>query len=407
MVGFYACGASTDSVSGDSSRRAHPQNDTFHAMRGVVSQYRGEPAHQGIAPPGAWIPSKVPTLVWSSEVFGIGTYDASKSSPVVDRNRIYVGQDDGVLRALDRETGRILWAFETLRHYEERNKTDDQFTGIHGTPAFDDERVYVGDYSGVVYAVDRESGTFIWRNQLGGSIGSSPVLAEGYLWIAVEFPEPNGRIFKLEPNTGTVLGSSPYLGHHVHGTVSLSATRDNLYVGNNRGTFYLIDRTTLAIKSRILLEEPIKSTAALDDESVYVTAWDGALHAFAQSTLEPLFVVPTGARSMSSPAWQNDVVCFGSHDGILRCVARKTGASLWQSEPLGVIQSSPTMVGANVVVGSREGHLVAFRIEDGQKLWSYDLKSPITSVPVVVDGSIFVNDDSGTVHRLDASADEL
>jgi outer membrane protein assembly factor BamB len=403
---LIACGASTDSVSDDVSRRAHPQNDAFHATHGVVSQYRGEPTHQGIAPPGAWIASKVPTLVWSSEVFGIGNYDASKSSPVVDQSRVYVGQDDGVLRALERETGRTLWAFATRRHYEEGSKTDDQFTGIHGTPAFDDERVYIGDYSGVMYAVDRERGTLIWRNQLGGSIGSSPVLAKGYLWIAVEFAEPNGRVFKLEPNTGAVLGMSPYLGHHVHGTVSLSPTKDTLYVGNNHGTFYLLEGSTLAIKSRIELKEPIKATAALDTESVYVTAWDGALHAFAQSSLDPLYVVPTGARSMSSPAWQNDIVCFGSHDGIFRCVERNTGASLWQSEPLGVIQSSPTIVGANVVIGSSAGHLVAFRITDGRKLWSYDLKSPMTSVPVVVDGSLFVNDDSGTVHRLDVALDE-
>lgn len=404
LLGLSACQAQDDSHGPLEKGRsdAEPRVDEFVVPYGLIQQYRGEPTHRGVAPPHASLSGPL-SLVWTSGPYGKGHYDASKSSPVVDHALVYVGEDDGVLRALERDSGRVRWAFATHRHFEELSRADDSFTGIHGTPAYDEERVYIGDYSGYMYAIERDTGKLVWERQLGGSIGSSPVLAQGFLWIAVEYPELDGRVFKLERRTGTVVTSSPYLGHHIHGTVSISASMDRLVVGTNRGTLFGLASSTLAVEARIEFGEPIKSTAALDDQLAYVTAWDGALHVLELSKMVERYSSITSEKSMSSPAIYDRTLCFGSHDRTLRCIERETGALLWKVETMGFVQSSPTIVESSklVVVGSADNHVYAFRLNDGELVSRYELAAPITSVIAVVEESLFVNDDSGTVYRLD------
>jgi outer membrane protein assembly factor BamB len=99
----------------------------------TVNQYRVEPSHQGLAPSSTRL-NRQPKVVWSAGPFGIGTYDASKSTPAVSEDRVYVGEDDGLLRALDRKTGEVVWSFVTRRHFQELGRSDSAFTGIHGSP---------------------------------------------------------------------------------------------------------------------------------------------------------------------------------------------------------------------------------------------------------------------------------
>ena len=371
-------------------------------LPGIQAQYRLEPRHGGCAPPDTRV-GAAPVVVWKSGPWGVGRYNASKSSPAVDLESVYVGEDDGCLYALARTTGQLLWSFTTRRHFEELGRGDGLNTGIHGSPAFDQEHVYIGDYAGWLYAVDRRTGELAWEAKLGGSIGSSPVRYARAVLIAVEYPGPEGRVFALRATDGAPLYQSEWLGGHPHGTVSLAVEQDRLVVGTGAGGFF-----GLALGAGDFLWEArvggaIKSTAALGEGVAYVTAWDGMLHAFDLAGGKARFSVATAGPSMSSPAWFEGRVVFGSHDGRLRAVDAGTGQLLWEAPTQGIISSSPTVVpdGRLVLVGSTDGQLYAFGLDDGALAWQRPLDAPLTSVPVAVDRSVFVNDDSGTVWRFD------
>ncbi len=131
--------------------------------------------------------------------------------PAVSKGTVFVGGlDTGDLLALDAATGRERWRFDlgdgTLSSPaiaedvvyttgarlidEETAEGDliaiDSVSGMerwrfpmetvsHSSPAVVDGTVYVGDVGGVVYAVDAETGTEIWRMQTGEYIAiSSP-----------------------------------------------------------------------------------------------------------------------------------------------------------------------------------------------------------------------------------------
>lgn len=370
---------------------------------GTVNQYRGEPSHQGLAPASARL-NRQPNVVWSAGPFAIGTYDASKSSPAISEDRVYVGEDDGLLRALDRETGAVVWSFATRQHFQELGRSDTVFTGIHGSPAFDEHLVYVGDYAGWLYAVDRQDGHLVWEQHLGGSIGSSPVLDGERVFIAVEFPTPDGKVFALRASDGFEFFESVFLGHHIHGTVSLDETRKSLVVGSNEGMLLGLSASDLTLRWQQTVGGAIKSTAAIPGDLAMVTAWDGVLHAVSSLSGEPRFQIHTQDRSMSSPAVWDGIVCFGSHDHSLTCADTDTGRVRWRAFTDGVVSSSPVMVRDSglVVVGSCDGMLYAFAVKDGSTVWKVPLGTSITSVPAAVNHSVFINDDRGTVWRLDA-----
>ncbi len=374
-------------------------SETPPAPSDTWPQYRLDAHHRGSSPPAGHIGDAL-ELAWRSGPYGIGNYTACKSSPAVDLGRVYVGVDNGELIALDRADGDVRWRFETRRYEVERMSSDSAHLGVHGSPAVDDRHVYIGDYSGWLYAVDKVAGTKVWELQLGGSIGASPVLLGDFLFIAVEYPVPDGKVFILRAGTGEVLWSSPSLGHHSHASVSIDPASGLLYVGANNGILFCFDYLRGRERWSHQTGGPIKSTAAVGDQAVYVTSWDGSLYGFDGATGAKRLEVAWQVPSSSSPSVHGAAVIAGFDDGVVRATDLRDGRSLWDFRTGGPVASSPTVIATSAVVavGSRDGRLYLLDLATGGARQIIQLDAPVTSVPVVVGDMLFVNDDAGTVY---------
>jgi len=75
---------------------------------------------------------------------------ASETSPVVIGNRVYVGDWLGKVYALDKRSGAIVWTARTGG-------------AVKGAVAVSGNRVYAGSYDGHVYAFDARNGHRLWR----------------------------------------------------------------------------------------------------------------------------------------------------------------------------------------------------------------------------------------------------
>ena len=370
----------------------------------LFPEYHLDARHQGISPPETFVAGDL-SLAWKTPAMAIGTYSASKSSPAIDEDRVFVGLDDGKLYALDRADGSVVWSFQTHRaDVEARAEPDDNNFGIHGTPAFDDERVYIGDYSGYLYAVDKQTGALVWEEKLGGSIGASPALHGEHVFIAVEYPAPNGRVFVLNVHDGAERYVTPFMGDHPHSSASIDPERGYLFVGANNGIFFAFDYINGEEVWRYKTGADIKSTAAVARDTVYITSWDHELYAFDIDTGERRWSFASGDLSMSSPSIYDSVVYFGSHDGKLYAVDAEDGTEKWAFSTGGVIASSPTVVQETgvVIVGSKDRSLYIIDMADGSKLWEMQLDGLVSSVPVAAGNSLFVADDSGTIWAFDS-----
>ena len=392
--GNAACGDDTQGAGGSRFPSVVPP-----VPAGTWPQYRLDASHQGLSPSGTALGADL-ELAWQSGPYGIGNYSASKSSPAVDAERVYVGVDDGQLLALDRRDGAVAWRFQSRRFEVELETTDPAHLGIHGSPAVDERNAYIGDYSGWLYAVDKRTGELVWEVQLGGSIGASPVLLGEYLFIAVEYPVPDGQVFVLRAPTGEVVWSSPSLGHNPHASVSIDAASGLLFVGANHGVLFCFDYVRGRQPWSFLTGGAIKSTAAVAGDTVYVTSWDGKLYGLLGATGEKRLEFAATAASMSSPAAHGDMVFFGSDDGVLRAVSRRDGSLVWAFPTQGPILSSPTVIqdSALLAFGSRDKYLYLLDLATGGLRQAIELGGPVTSAPAAVGDSLFVNDDGGTVY---------
>jgi outer membrane protein assembly factor BamB len=364
----------------------------------IFTQFRGGPAHNGVSPTGV-SPNHKYQLRWKSEPMAIGHYLASKSSPSVDDDNVYVGMDDGVLRALNRRTGELVWSVATHSFYTEQERDGDTHFGIHGTPAVDDRYVYIGDYDGYLYAIDKQDGTLVWERKLGDSIGASPTIYEGYIYMAVEYATMDGRIFVVNAENGETRWKSPLLGAHAHSSVTIDRDNRLMFVGANNGKLYCFAMDTGTQRWVFAAEGAIKSTAAVADGAVFVTAFDMQLHAVSVDDGSALFTVQMDDVSLSSPAVFENSVVFGSHDSRLVSVDDSTGEIQWTFDTDAPILSSATIIAddGSIVFGSRDRHLYIL-YSDGRLFQKIEVASGISSVPAVVDNEIYLSDNNGTVY---------
>jgi outer membrane protein assembly factor BamB/formylglycine-generating enzyme required for sulfatase activity len=85
------------------------------------------------------------------------------SSPALDASRVYFGNVDGKLYALNRTNGELSWEFDTG-------------SPIQSSPAVTADSVYFGSNNGTLYSLDAAGGTQQWSYTTSGPIHSSPAV---------------------------------------------------------------------------------------------------------------------------------------------------------------------------------------------------------------------------------------
>ena len=103
----------------------------------------------------------------------------------------YFGSSEGQVVALDVATQEQVWD----RPFTAQNR-------VWGTPAVDDQNIYVGSMDHYVYAIGRETGQEVWRSDVGGSVPGSVTLDDGALYVGVV----DQRLHVLDAETGDELG---------------------------------------------------------------------------------------------------------------------------------------------------------------------------------------------------------
>jgi outer membrane protein assembly factor BamB len=355
--------------------------------------YRYDVRHQGFAPIDSTVDSGLEPE-WRTRRLNWREYRASKSSPAVDGENLYVGLDTGRLVAVDRVTGLVKWRFTTRFSKN----------GIHGSPTIDPDRgyVYIGGYDGRLYAVDRETGKRVWGTGLGDYIGSSPTLYNGTVYIGVEMREPAGYIVGVDADTGEEVFRSGKFGNHPHSTPTIDPVSGSIFIGENDGYIYCYWMGNQTERWRFKTGGDIKSTASVSDGMAYITSWDGSLYAINITTGKSTWTFSTGFSSMSSPTVdpETEMIYFGNHGGYFYAVNSSNGDEVWKFKTGGAILSSPTLVRSTgtVIIGSNDGNVYLLEAASGDLKQKIPLLSGLSGVPVVVGDHLYVFDNLGCLY---------
>lgn len=191
----------------------------------------------------------------------------AESSPLLDRNRLYVGTEDGTVYALRTRDGRVRWRARAAG-------------AVKGALALDAGRLYFGDYGGQVHAVRRADGRRLWtakpgRGPLGlreGNFYSSPAVAYGRVYIGstngsvYSFSSVDGRL-AWRKRTGGFVYASPAVGR-------VRGARPTVYIGSYDGRFYALDARTGRPRWVRRLGTKISGAATIVGDLVFVSDLD-------------------------------------------------------------------------------------------------------------------------------------
>jgi outer membrane protein assembly factor BamB len=184
---------------------------------------------------------------------------------------LFSGNDDGTLKALALQDGRVLWQ-QTVGTPDGRTELE-RMADVDSAPLIDGTLLYASSFKNRTIAIDGPSGRPMWQSEYGG-IGGMAVAPAGVL-----VSSPAGTVYLLDRNSGAALWSQPALarrsltGPAVHG--------DYAVVGDYDGYLHWLrlENGELAARERVG-GKAIKGQPLVVDGILLVQNVEGELTAF-------------------------------------------------------------------------------------------------------------------------------
>jgi len=162
--------------------------------------------------------------IWISDIGETLAY----SSPAIYNNKLYIGTK-GIIYCLDIDTSDIIWNYET------------NYNWTFSSPAIAYENIFIGSDDGYnknnggLYCLNANDGTKIWDFPIYGEVLSSPVVADGKVYIASK----DKLLFCLNASSGTEIWNYTF-GRSSDGPIysSPSVVNGRLFIGSGDGNIY-------------------------------------------------------------------------------------------------------------------------------------------------------------------------
>jgi outer membrane protein assembly factor BamB len=278
---------------------------------------------------------------------------SSKVTPAVAAGVVYVGANDGKLRAFEAATGKELWAADTGAE-------------ILAEPLVAGPMVYTANGLGRVSAY-HTNGTPGWTYSAGDAVYSSPVIADGKLVFGCN----DGKLYALDLSTGRP-------------------------VWINTNAAYTIESKPLAADGRIYYgawDEYIRCVDLKDGKQLWERKGEGSNSA-------------KGAKRYYSPADAAPVMVEGN----LLVADRAMRVTILDAKTGDVINGMRDVSAAGVAEDGKaaylrrmDGHLTKVD-KDGKEIWNTPAHlGAIPTAPIEKDGTVYVSSGKGTVSAVNAA----
>lgn len=308
---------------------------------------------------------------------GVGTKFIDLS-PYVTEDRVYAADAYGLVVALERENGRLIWRKRIGRPMGKgfmnvMDRSDTSFvTG--GLEVYMD-MIYLGTARGEVVALSTADGEERWRVVLTSEVLAPPTASRNAVYVQTS----DGNLFAL----GIEDGSQQWVFHSQNPLVTLRGTSSPVfdsgivYAGFGNGMLVAIDATT----GESLWEQPVS---------------------LPEGTSELDRMVDIDGR----PLVESSVIVASAHQGTTRAMRRADGQPIWEADVASTraLQSGYGLVFA---VGDNS-EVVGMEQRDGSVAWRQEsLLRRQLSDPLAYSNYIFVGDLQGFVHVIAQSDGRL
>jgi outer membrane protein assembly factor BamB len=181
------------------------------------------------------------------------TIGPSESSPLVANGAVYVGDQDGYVRAFAARTGRELWRFSTGAPIKA------SVTLAYG-------RIYIGNYAGEMLALSARTGRLLWQSGGHGNFYSTASVNAGRVYVG----SLDGRVYAFSARSGDVLWSFG-TGSYVY--ASPAVWHGLVLVGSYDHSFYALSAAAGSLRWSYRATAPISGAASVVDGLVYFSSF--------------------------------------------------------------------------------------------------------------------------------------
>ncbi|SFN64087.1 outer membrane protein assembly factor BamB [Xenorhabdus japonica] len=346
-----------------------------------------------------------PRIVWDKSVgSGTGQY-YSHLSPAWQGSTVYVADRNGVIKALDIDSGKELWAIDLS---EKAGLLSSRLPALlSGGLTVSGNRLYVGTEKAKVVALDTTNGKIEWESTVAGEALSRPVVSDGFVLIHTG----NGMLQALNETDGSVAWSvnmnTPSLS--VRGESAPAVAYGAAVVGGDNGRIsaVLLSQGQLIWQQRISQVtgsteiarlNDIDMTPVISDNIIYAIAYNGNLVAMDMRSGQIIWKRELGSVN-DMVITDSNIFIVDQNDRILS-LRKSDGVTLWsQNALLHRNLTAPEMYNGYLVVGDGEGYLHWLNMADGKFVVQHKVDSSgLLSRPVVASDKLMIQAKDGTVY---------
>ena len=263
---------------------------------------------------------------------------------------------------------------------------------IHSSPAIYKDLIYIISSQGILKAVDMETGEEEWDLDLEAQTNSSPIINSNRLYIGTE-----DGLKAIDINSHKVVWE--YDCDSVESTPMIY--NDVVYFGSDDGHLYGLNKTNGKVILNKKLDGELKSSPIVVSDSIYIGSTNGKLYSIGTDK-DKNWEFTTGDEILSTPTYVNKSVIFGSSDGSLYCLNKSNGDLLWKVDLNNKIISSPTVDehDNSAYIGSDEGNFTCLDIRDGTIKWSHSIGDKIQTTSALKDNLLAFGSNNGNFYVL-------
>jgi outer membrane protein assembly factor BamB len=356
-----------------------------------------------------------PQIKWETDV-GDGVQDYfSRLAPTVAYGKVFAASRDGIVVALEPETGKKIWEqdFANYDNYSFKKamlwySNRAVSAKISGGLSAAYESVFFGTENGYVYALAEATGELKWKVGVKGEVISAPAVDAGVVLVNTT----SGHLIALDPDTGEQkwITESDVPPLTLRGVSAPAADSGGALVGTPSGKLQvtLIETGMVAWETQIASPSGATELERIVDidvkplvfgGNVFVVSYNGTLSAVELRTGQVIWTREYGSyRNISIDGNRLFVIDNSSN---LYAIDRRSGVELWSNVALKSRNiTSATPHGEYVVVGDKFGFVHWFTQDEGKlvaqlEVGGDDEDEAIFTAPISAENTLYVKTREG------------
>jgi len=308
--------------------------------------------------------------------------------PIFRGDRALTGVAAGELT--DRPT--LLWSF----------KTDGP---VKSSPVVADGRVFIGSDDGRIYAIDLKTGEKVWAFHVPvnnedepSAIEASPLVVRGMVYIGAL----DGFLYALDARTGELrwrYETEGEINGAANWTENPAGEGYRVLVGSWDSRLHCVDAATGKSVWVYETENYVNGTPAIADGKAVFGGCDGFLHVLSLRDGKQVASVEVGSYVIGSATFDGRYAYLGHRSNAFVCIDTVGKRMRWQFRQRQFpYAGSGAVVDHRVVFGGRDKRLHCVDRETGKAIWELRTHGQIDSSPVVCDGKVVVGSGDGRLY---------